>query len=77
MKKIFIINYDNLLFVAGCGNNSNTIEMSDFGMLKIFLIWKMIHVKNDDEFSLGGRKLVTQEILDMKLDHMTEVISPT
>ncbi len=31
--------------------------------------------KNDDEFSLGGRKDVNQEIYDLKIKHCTEVIS--
>ena len=31
--------------------------------------------KNDDEFSLGGRKDVNQKIYDLKIKHCTEVIS--
>ncbi|RPH04121.1 MAG: endonuclease/exonuclease/phosphatase family protein [bacterium TMED46] len=31
--------------------------------------------KNDDEFSIGGRKNVDQEIYDLKLKHCSEVIS--
>jgi hypothetical protein len=31
--------------------------------------------KNDDEFSIGGRKNVDQEIYDLKLKHCSEVLS--
>ncbi|GIS54164.1 hypothetical protein Ct9H90mP29_12060 [bacterium] len=30
--------------------------------------------KNDDEFSIGGRKNVTQEIYDLKIRHCSEVL---
>lgn len=72
MKKIFI-SIMILFFVLGCGNNSNTIEIGFWNVENLFDLENNPE-KNDDEFSLGGRKLVTQEILDMKLDHMTEVL---
>lgn len=31
--------------------------------------------KNDDEFALGGRKNCTQDILDLKLTHLSEVLT--
>ena len=31
--------------------------------------------KNDDEFSIGGRKNVTQEIYELKLSHSAEVLT--
>ena len=31
--------------------------------------------KNDEEFALGGRKSVTQEIYDLKIKHSAEVLS--
>ena len=32
-------------------------------------------LKNDEEFAIGGRKNVTQEIYDLKINHSAEVLS--
>ena len=32
-------------------------------------------LKNDDEFSIGGRKKVDQKIYDLKIQHSAEVLS--
>lgn len=31
--------------------------------------------KQDDEYALGGKKQATREILDLKLDHLAEVMT--
>ena len=32
--------------------------------------------KNDDEFSIGGRKNITQEIYELKLSHFGLIVQP-
>ena len=73
MKKIFIITLLAILIIS-CDKSTDTIKLGFWNVENLF---DLVNdpLKNDDEFALGGRKLVTQEILDMKLDHMTEVIS--
>jgi predicted extracellular nuclease len=72
MKKIFIMTLITILLI-GCDKSNNTINVGFWNVENLFDL-ENDPLKNDDEFSLGGQKLVTQEILDMKLDHMTEVI---
>ena len=73
MKKIFIIILIALL-VIGCDKSDDTINVGFWNVENLFDL-ENDPLKNDDEFSIGGDKMVTQEILDMKLDHMTEVIA--
>lgn len=73
MKKIFILIFVVLLFI-GCEKESNIIEIGFWNVENLFDLENHPD-KNDDEFALGGRKLVTQEILDMKLNHMIEVLT--
>ncbi len=73
MKKIFIIILIAILLV-GCARNTKSIKVGFWNVENLFDL-ENDPLKNDDEFSLGGDKMITQEILDMKLDHMTEVIS--
>lgn len=72
MKKIFLLSI--LIILIGCNQNSKTLEIGFWNVENLFDL-ENDPVKNDDEFSLNGRKIVTQEILDMKLDHLTEVIA--
>ena len=73
MKKIFIVILLAILLV-GCASNTQSIKIGFWNVENLFDL-EDDPLKNDDEFSLGGKKLITQEILNMKLDHMNEVIS--
>jgi len=73
MKKIFIITLIAILLI-GCDKSNDTINIGFWNVENLFDL-ENDPVKNDDEFSLGGQKLVTQEILELKLKHMIEVIS--
>ncbi|MBU0529678.1 hypothetical protein KKF86_07990 [bacterium] len=73
MKKIFIRTLIAIILI-GCDKSTDTINVGFWNVENLFDL-ENDPLKNDDEFSLGGQKLVTQEILDMKLNHMIEVIS--
>ena len=73
MKKTFIIIMFTIL-VVGCARHTKSIEVGFWNVENLFDL-EDDPLKNDDEFSLGGKKMITQEILNMKLDHMNEVIS--
>lgn len=72
-KKIFIIILLSIL-VVGCDKYGNTITVGFWNVENLFDL-ENDPIKEDDEFSLGGDKMITQEILNMKLDHLTEVLS--
>ena len=72
MKRIFLIFI--LIVFIGCDENSNRIEIGFWNVENLFDLVDDPD-KNDDEFALNGRKMVTPEILDMKLNHLTEVLS--
>ena len=72
MRKIFTIILLSIIIV-GCDKSTNNIKVGFWNVENLFDL-ENDPVKNDDEFSLGGDKLVTQEILDMKLDHLVEVL---
>lgn len=71
-KKILMITL-LIILATGCDNSADTITVGFWNVENLFDL-ENDPLKNDDEFSLGGDKMITQEILDMKLDHMTEVI---
>ena len=73
MKRIFGIILLAILLI-GCHVSDETINVGFWNVENLFDL-ENDPLKNDDEFSLGGDKMITQAILDMKLDHMTEVIS--
>ena len=73
MKKIIIISMLAILSIS-CDKSTNVIDIGFWNVENLFDL-ENDPLKNDDEFSLGGDKMVTQEILDMKFDHMMEVIS--
>ncbi len=72
MKKIFFMILATILMI-GCSTNSNSVTIGFWNVENLFDL-EDDPLKDDDEFSAGGSKSVTQEILDMKLDHMTEVL---
>jgi len=73
MKNIFLLTLATVLIV-GCDKSTESIKVGFWNVENLFDLENDPN-KNDDEFSLGGDKLITQEILDMKLDHMVEVLS--
>ena len=73
MKKILLIILATILIVS-CDKSNDNLKIGFWNVENLFDLENNPN-KNDDEFSLGGDKLVTQEILDMKLDHMVEVLS--
>ena len=73
MKKIFMMILI-AIFLIGCDKYNDTINIGFWNVENLFDL-ENDPLKNDDEFSIGGDKLITQEILDMKLNHMTEVVS--
>ncbi len=73
-EKIMYLVIIIVLFIVGCDKSTESIKVGFWNVENLFDL-ENDPIKNDDEFSLGGDKLVTQEILDMKLDHMVEVLS--
>lgn len=73
MKKILLITLISIL-LNGCNQSAGSIKIGFWNVENLFDI-ENDPLKNDDEFSLGGDKMVTKEILNMKLDHLVEVIS--
>ena len=73
VKYIFIIAL-LIIFIVGFDKSNDSIKIGFWNVENLFDL-ENDPLKNDDEFSLNGDKMVTQEILDMKLDHMVEVIS--
>ncbi len=73
MKKILLITLISIL-LNGCYKSAGSIKIGFWNVENLFDL-ENDPLKNDDEFSLGGDKMVTKEILNMKLDHMVEVIS--
>ena len=72
MKKILTITL-LIILSTGCDNSTDSITVGFWNVENLFDL-EDDPIKNDDEFSLGGDKMITQEILDMKLDHMAEII---
>ena len=72
MKNIFLLIV--LISLTACCSNSDHLEIGFWNVENLFDLVDD-PIKNDDEFATGGRKMVTQEILDMKLDHLSEVLT--
>lgn len=72
MKKVILLSL--LILLIGCNTNSETLNIGFWNVENLFDL-ENDPVKNDDEFSLNGRKMVTQDILDMKINHLTEIIA--
>ena len=72
MKKILLASII-VLFIGGCSSIKQSVKVGFWNVENLFDL-ENDPLKNDDEFSLNGRKMITQEILDMKLDHMVEVL---
>ena len=73
MKKILLITLI-LFLLNSCDKSAGLLKIGFWNVENLFDL-ENDPVKNDDEFSLGGDKMVTGEILNMKLDHLVEVIS--
>ncbi len=72
-KYIFILILLVILIIS-CDKSTKAINIGFWNVENLFDL-ENDPQKNDDEFSLGGSKMVTQEILNMKLDHMVEIIA--
>lgn len=62
------------ILLAGCTQNSELLTISFWNVENLFDLVDNPE-KNDEEFALNGRKSMTQEILDLKLEHMSEVLT--
>jgi len=62
------------LLLISCDGSDEVLKIGFWNVENLFDL-ENDPIKNDDEFSLGGEKQVTQEILDMKIDHLVEVLS--
>jgi len=60
--------------LAGCAQDPELLTISFWNVENLFDLVDNPE-KNDEEFALNGRKNMTQEILDLKLDHMSEVLT--
>jgi len=72
VRNLFFI-FFVVISLVGC-SDSNSIEIGFWNVENLFDLEDNPQ-KSDEEFALGGRKMVTQEILDMKLDHLAEVLT--
>lgn len=62
------------LIIAGCGENAKPLVVGFWNVENLFDLVDDPD-KNDDEFASGGRKGVTKKILDLKLDHLAEMLT--
>jgi len=68
----FIISTTVFFFNCSNGNNKE-IKVAFWNVENLFDL-KNNPLTNDDEFVIGGKKSCTQEILDLKIEHLKEVI---
>ena len=76
MKK-YIINVTCLtvsFFLVSCSVSNEPLSIGFWNGENLFDILND-PLKNDEEFAIGGRKNVTQEIYDLKIKHSAEVLS--
>ena len=76
MKK-YIINVTCLtvsFFLVSCSVSNEPLSIGFWNGENLFDIIDDT-LKNDEEFAIGGRKNVTQEIYDLKIKHSAEVLS--
>ena len=63
-----------IIFSFNCSNGKNKeIKVAFWNVENLFDL-ENDPLTNDDEFAIGGRKSCTQEILDLKFEHLKEVI---
>ena len=76
MKKniINVIYLTVSLFLVSCSASNEPLSIGFWNGENLFDILDD-PLKNDEEFALGGRKNVTQEIYDLKIKHSAEVLS--
>ena len=63
-----------IIFSFNCSNRKNKEIKVAFWNLENLFDLENDPLTNDDEFAIGGRKSCTQEILDLKFEHLKEVI---
>ena len=76
MKKQFFYFFiiSTTVFFFNCSNGNNKeIKIAFWNVENLFDL-KNNPLTNDDEFAIGGKKSCTQEILDLKIEHLKEVI---
>jgi len=62
------------ILLTNCDRSNKLLKIGFWNVENLFDL-ENNPIKNDDEFSIGGEKRMTQEILDMKIDHLVEVLS--
>ena len=63
-----------IIFPFNCSNGKNKeIKVAFWNVENLFDL-ENDPLTNDDEFAIGGEKSCTQEILDLKIEHLQEVI---
>ena len=63
-----------IIFPLNCSNGKNKeIKVAFWNVENLFDL-ENDPLTNDDEFAIGGKKSCTQEILDLKIEHLKEII---
>ena len=63
-----------LVFSSNCSNGKNREITVAFWNVENLFDLENDPLTNDDEFAMGGQKSHTQKILDLKIEHLKEVI---
>jgi hypothetical protein len=63
-----------LILLTGCTSEKGVVTIGFWNVENLFDLIDDPE-KNDEEFALGGRKNVTREVLDLKLDQMSTVLT--
>jgi predicted extracellular nuclease len=63
-----------LILLTGCASEKGIVTIGFWNVENLFDLVDDPE-KNDEEFAIGGRKNMTPEILDLKLDHMSIILS--
>ena len=76
MKKMItnVIYITISLFTLSCSSPIKPLSIGYWNVENLFAIFDD-PIKNDEEFSIGGRKNVTQEIYDLKIKQSAEVLT--
>ena len=76
MKKMItnVIYITISLFTLSCSNTIKPLSIGYWNVENLFDIFDD-PIKNDEEFSIGGRKNVTQEIYDLKIKQSAKVLT--
>lgn len=71
---IYVIGVTNLVFFTGCEKTPEPLSIAFWNVENLFDLVDDPST-NDDEFALGGKKNITQDIYDLKLKHCAEVLT--